>query len=247
MTQLKLSRSRAAKITRGLALTALALCAGISSGSPSGAESVTVYETRFSFNGVKETIVDTAPVILVANPSFKDPQWRETVLLATRLPNVGHVGVIINRPMQLKLGRLFPEHGPSQKILEPVYYGGPFLGDVLVALVRSGEVLGKGSLALTPDLVLATGAETIDRIIEQALAGTRYYLGIVLWRPGELVAELEKGLWSVHGASTETVFRTDMELLWKELSVKTRGTLVGGPLPTLAVVQESRVPQLTQK
>jgi putative transcriptional regulator len=234
-------------IVRGPALTALALCAGLALGNPSRAESVTVCEARFDFDGVKETVVDTAPVILVANPSFKDPRRREQHRLAAPLPNGGHVGVIINRPMQVNLGQLFPEHGPTQKVLEPVYYGGPFLGNGLVALVRSGEVLGEGSLALTPDLVLATGAETIDRIIEQAPAGTRYYLGIVLWRPGELVAELETGLWSVHGASTGTVSRTDMELLWKELPVKTRGTLVGGPLPTLAFVQESRVPQITQK
>jgi len=241
MTQSKLSRSRVAILAKSLALAALALCAGLASGNPSRAESVTVCEVGFA-GGVSNVDVGAAPVLLVANPEFKDPQWRETVLLATPLPNGGHVGVIINRPMQVKLGQLFPEHGPSQKVLEPVYYGGPFLGNVLVALVRSGEALDKGSLALTPDLVLATGTETIDRIIEQAPAGTRYYLGIVLWRPGELVVELEKGLWSVHGASTETVFRTDMELLWKELSVKTRGTLVGGPLPTLAFGQASRVP-----
>lgn len=183
--------------------------------------------------------VDAGAMILVANPDFEDPQWRRTVLLSTPLPNGGHVGVIINRPTEVTLGRLFPGHEPSQKVLDPVYYGGPFLVNVMVAVVRTGHAAGPDSLAITQDLVLATGAETIDRIIERDPASARYYMGFVLWRPGELKAELAKTLWSVCSANTETVFRTHVERLWEELSATARGTLVSTPLPALALAQES--------
>lgn len=210
-------RSRAASVVGALALIAMGLYAGLAWAEPS------------------ETDLDAGAVILVADPDFNDPLWRGTVLLATPLPNGGHLGVIINRPTELKLGQIFPEHEASRKVLDPVYYGGPFLGNMLFAVVRSGDASGKGSVALTPDLVLAVEAEIIDRIIEQAPASARYYLGVVLWQPGELRLELENELWSVQGARTETVFRTDMEQLWKELSVAIRGTRATAPLPTPVV------------
>jgi len=215
--------SRAASVFEGLALAIVGLLMGFACANPSQADSLRVDAAESA---------DAAPAILAANPDFRDPQWRGTVLLATPLPNGGHVGVIINRPTPLKLGQLFPGHAPSQKVLDPVHYGGPVLVNTLVAVARSADVPGRGSLALTPDLVLVTEVAAIDRIIEQAPASARYYLGFVLWRPGELRAELDKALWSVHDASTETVFRTDMEQLWRELSLTTRARRVGAQLPS---------------
>jgi putative AlgH/UPF0301 family transcriptional regulator len=64
-------------------------------------------------------------VILVAHPAFRDLEYRQTVLIAAPAPNGGHVGVILNRPTRRSLGSLFPEHEPSKKVADPVYYGGP--------------------------------------------------------------------------------------------------------------------------
>src|SRR5688500_19856457 len=65
-------------------------------------------------------------MILVAHPQFRDLEYRQTVLIAAPAPNGGHVGVILNRPTRRSLGSLFPEHEPSKKVADPVYYGGPF-------------------------------------------------------------------------------------------------------------------------
>src|SRR5258706_1869190 len=65
-------------------------------------------------------------MMLIAHPAFRDLEYRQTVLLAAPAPNGGHVGVILNRPTRRSLGSLFPEHEPSKKVLDPVYYGGPF-------------------------------------------------------------------------------------------------------------------------
>ena len=75
-------------------------------------------------------------MILVAHPAFRDLEYRQTVLIAAPAPNGGHVGVILNRPTRRSLGSLFPEHEPSKKVVEPVFYGGPFSRGALVALVR---------------------------------------------------------------------------------------------------------------
>src|SRR5260221_7729508 len=65
-------------------------------------------------------------LLLIAHPAFRDLEYRQTVLLAAPAPSGGHVGVILNRPTKRSLGSLFPEHEPSKKVVDPVYYGGPF-------------------------------------------------------------------------------------------------------------------------
>jgi putative transcriptional regulator len=156
-------------------------------------------------------------VILVAHPAFRDLEYRQTVLIAAPAPNGGHVGVILNRPTRRSLGSLFPEHEPSKKVIDPVYYGGPFSRGALVALVHADAAPGVGSVALMKGLYLAFRANTIDHVIESTPNDARYFVGYVGWRPGELKSEIDRGLWSVQDADVDMVFRKDTENLWEEL------------------------------
>src|SRR5581483_9072500 len=133
-------------------------------------------------------------MILVAHPAFRDLEYRQTVLIAAPAPNGGHVGVILNRPTRRSLGSLFPEHEPSKKVIDPVYYGGPFSRGALVALVRTGHSPGAGTVALMKNVFLAFRANTIDHVIETTPNDARYYVGYVGWLPGELRSEIDRGL-----------------------------------------------------
>jgi putative transcriptional regulator len=161
-------------------------------------------------------------MLLVAHPAFRDLDYRQTVLLAAPAPNGGHVGVILNRPTRRSLSSLFPEHEPSKKVLEPVYYGGPFSRGALVALVKAGDTPGEGTVRLMKNLYMAFRVNTIDQVIETHPNDARYYVGYVGWRPGELKNEIDRGIWSVMGADVDTVFRKDMEGLWEELHQQTK-------------------------
>src|SRR5262245_28678954 len=156
-------------------------------------------------------------MLLIAHPSFRDLEYRQTVLLAAPAPNGGHVGVILNRPTRRSLGSLFPEHEPSKKVVDPVYYGGPFSRGALVALVRSDNAPGGGSVPLMKNLYMAFRANIIDKIIEATPNEARYYVGYVGWRPGELKGEIDRGLWSVLTPDPEVIFRKDMDGLWEEM------------------------------
>ena len=156
-------------------------------------------------------------IILIAHPAFRDLEYRQTVLIAAPAPNGGHVGVILNRPTRRSLGSLFPEHEPSKKVVEPVFYGGPFSRGALVALVRADEAPGAGSVLLMKSLYLAFRANTIDHVIETTPNEARYFVGYVGWRPGELRGEIDRGLWTVANADLELIFRKDTEGLWEEL------------------------------
>ncbi|MGH8705887.1 MAG: YqgE/AlgH family protein [Burkholderiales bacterium] len=173
---------------------------------------------------------DEEAMILIAHPSFRDVDYRQSVLIAAPAPNGGHVGVILNRPTRRSLGSLFPEHEPSKKVLDPVYYGGPFSRGALVALVRSDSAPGQGAVILMKNLYMAFRANTIDRIIESTPNEARYYVGYVGWRPGELKSEIDRGLWSVLTPDLEVVFRKDVEGLWEELLQSSRRIRARGPL-----------------
>src|SRR5687767_1085615 len=161
-------------------------------------------------------------ILLVAHPAFRDLEYRQTVLIAAPAPNGGHVGVILNRPTRRSLGSLFPEHEPSKKVSDPVYYGGPFSRGALVALVRADSAPGAGSVLLMKNLYLAFRANTIDHVIETTPNEARYFVGYVGWRPGELKSEIDRGLWSVTGADLEVIFRKDTEGLWEEMLQQSR-------------------------
>jgi len=161
-------------------------------------------------------------MILIANPDFRDVEYRQTVLIVAPYPNGGHVGVILNRPTQRSLGSLFPEHEPSKKVIDPVYYGGPFSRSALVALVHANHSPGPGSVPLMKDLYLAFRANTIDHVIESTPNDARYFVGYVGWLPGELSREIDRGLWSVLDADIDMVFRKHTEGMWEELLQSSR-------------------------
>jgi putative transcriptional regulator len=168
-------------------------------------------------------------VLLIAHPAFRDLEYRQTVLLAAPVPSGGHVGVILNRPTRRSLGSLFPDHEPSKKVAEPVYYGGPFSRGALVALVKADHAPGAGSVLLMKNLYLAFRANTIDEVIETTPNEARYFVGYVGWRPGELRTEIDRGLWSVHNADVGTIFRKDTEGLWEELLQSTKRIRAAAP------------------
>ena len=165
------------------------------------------------------------------------------MLVAAPAPNGGHVGVILNRPTRRSLGSLFPEHEPSKKVIDPVYYGGPFSRGALVALVRADNAPGSGSVLLMKNLYLAFRANTIDQVIEATPNEARYFVGYVGWRPGELRGEIDRGLWSVANADLDTIFRKDTEGLWEELLQQSKRIRA---LPDLPLPPDAhRAPALT--
>jgi putative AlgH/UPF0301 family transcriptional regulator len=86
-----------------------------------------------------------------------------------------------------------------------------------VAIVRGDHSPGVGSLPIMSNLYLAINVNTIDRIIENRPNDARYYVGYVIWRPGELRREIDRGLWYVLNPDASTVFRKDTDHVWEEL------------------------------
>lgn len=156
-------------------------------------------------------------VLLVAKRSLKDRVYGSSILLARPLGEERHVGFIVNKPTTMTLGKLFPKHVPSQKIVDPVYLGGPTGPEVIFAMVKGTQSPGGRSLQLTPGLFLAFDSAIVDRIIENQPQQARFFAGMVMWQPLELAEEVKRGLWHVLDPQPDTLLRKSTETLWEEL------------------------------
>lgn len=161
--------------------------------------------------------LDTDTVLLVAKRNLQDRLYGSTVLLTKPVGRDRHVGFIVNKPTSLTLGKLFPSHGPSQKIVDPVYLGGPTSSSVIFALVEAKKAPEGRLLRLTPDLYLAYESKEVDRIIEAQPPHARFLAGMVIWQPGELAQEIRRGLWYVLDAQPDLVMRKSTDGLWESL------------------------------
>jgi putative transcriptional regulator len=156
-------------------------------------------------------------VILVAKPALRDRLYGATILISKPIGNGQHIGLIVNKPTPMTLGRLFPGHGPSLKVSDPVYLGGPVSTEVIFALVQREDSPGNRSMQLTPNLYLVLDRDLVDRVIEAEAEHARFFAGMVLWRPGELRAEIDRGFWYVLDADASLVLRKSTIGMWEEL------------------------------
>jgi putative AlgH/UPF0301 family transcriptional regulator len=162
------------------------------------------------------------PVLLVANPKLGE-FYHNTVLIVRPIGNGQHIGFIVNRPTQMTLGKLFPEHEPSAKVTDPVFLGGPVYVDTIFAVVQRAASPGGKSIPLFDDLFVAVDAATVDNIIEKEADHARFFAGMVAWRPGELESELDRGFWFVQHPDAKLIFRKSTEGLWDELVQRSQG------------------------
>jgi len=154
------------------------------------------------------------PLLLVASPDLQGP-YSHTAVLAVPTGEGQHVGFILNRATKVTLAILFPDHAPSAKVADPVYFGGPEMVGSIFAIVRRDP--GAHSLRLFGDVFVTANANAVDQIIEKTPNDARYFAGFVGWQPGELDAELRAGYWYTAEPDAGLFFLKDTESLWEEL------------------------------
>ena len=152
-------------------------------------------------------------VLLVAKPGLADPNFRETVVLASQTADGGTVGVILNRPTPRK----------HDKTGDAVGFGGPVMREVLVALYRAERAPEAAAFHVLNGVYLTMHPQNIDPLLETRGERYRLFAGFSGWAPGQLESELARDGWFVLPASADLVFREDTSGLWDELVRKARG------------------------
>lgn len=156
--------------------------------------------------------------LLVASPEIRHPLFRSAVIFAAPLPAGGHLGIILNRPTDAKMGEIFPDHEPSQRLAEPVFFGGPVQSQIIVALIRSSQRPSEQAMPIAKQMYIAFDAPTIDEAIEHNPEQSRFYAGFVVWPPAALERQIAEGAWSVKQVEAGRMLNKETTLLWPELS-----------------------------
>ncbi|UCG21870.1 MAG: YqgE/AlgH family protein [Deltaproteobacteria bacterium] len=155
---------------------------------------------------------------LIASRQLLDPNFAETVVLLLEYNRQGAMGLIINRPSEMKLSLVLPEIEALRQRPDTIYHGGPVAKNQLLLLIRTTSP-PEGSRQVFKDIHLSSSQEVIQRMIKNAEGEERFrvYAGYAGWAPGQLDKEIATGGWHVLGADAETVFDKSPEEIWPDL------------------------------
>ena len=161
---------------------------------------------------------DANAVFLVASVEMRDPNFRETVVLVTHPRDGPPWGVIINRPLEVRLSEVFTEYETLKKRKDVLFFGGPVVPDGLVFLVRAPQPPPRAVVVLR-DVYFVGDVEWIEGLLRrpEPTQGLRVYAGYAGWAPGQLQAEIARGGWHVLPADAATVFDKNPADIWPEL------------------------------
>jgi putative transcriptional regulator len=175
--------------------------------------------------------------LLLSEPFMMDENFRRTVVLVCEHDEVnGTVGLIINKPINLKLKDIV-EDFPTFK--GKVFLGGPVGTDTLQFLHCLGDEL-EGSVKLNEHLYWGGNFEQMKLLIQNGKitpGEIRFYLGYSGWGVGQLNQEMKDNSWIISKANYKYIFQTPNEVIWKEIMKDMGGvynTMAGYPEnPTL--------------
>jgi putative transcriptional regulator len=164
---------------------------------------------------------------LVADSRLRDPNFRETVVLLIRYGPDGTMGLVINRPLQMKLSKLFPDVKELQQSKKTLYLGGPVEPGGLLLLVRSAEA-PEDAMPVFEDVYLSSSGDLLRRLIEKPEKEDRFriYTGYAGWSPEQLESECRRGDWHVLDADVATLFDRQASEIWPELIKRTSANWV---------------------
>lgn len=150
---------------------------------------------------------------LIATEWLTDPNFAGTVVLLCEHDEQGSLGLVVNRPLEVKLPEIITEPGPTV-CHAPVHWGGPVKAHALHALKEGSP--GADAVEVRPGL--AFGGR-LDDLIAAWQEGTevRFYLGYAGWESGQLAEELADGAWHLRRARPQEVFPDRPEALWGQL------------------------------
>ena len=158
---------------------------------------------------------------LVASRKLRDPNFKETVVLLIDYGQDGAMGLVINRPSEIKLATVFPDIKALKDRKETIYVGGPVAVNRMLLLVGTALV-PEASQEVIQDVYISSSWKVLERLIKNEAKKERFriFAGHAGWAPNQLDFERSRGDWHVLKADAETVFDKNPAKIWKELILR---------------------------
>ena len=147
---------------------------------------------------------------LIAMPNMTDPNFAGTLTYICDHNPDGALGVVVNRPIDLTLGKLFEQIGialaDEQLKPQPAYFGGP-------VQVERGFVLHRpvgqwnSTLSVNDSVGLTTSKDILEAVGQgQGPEQIIVALGYAGWGPGQLETEIKQNAWLTVPANPALIF-----------------------------------------
>jgi putative transcriptional regulator len=158
---------------------------------------------------------------LVAGRDLIDPNFSETVVLLTSYDWNGAMGLVINRPADVRLSKVLPDIKGIRRRKDKIYIGGPVERNQLFMLIRSDK-LYEDTVHVSDDIYVSMSRDVLQKLVKDAETEERFrvYAGYAGWTSGQLESEVERGDWLVIHADAESIFDKDADAIWRELIEK---------------------------
>jgi len=158
--------------------------------------------------------------LLIAMPSLADPNFSQTVTLVCEHTESGALGIVLNRPMTMRLGEVLDQL--SLPSLDPrladqaILRGGPVQTDRGFVLHRPGGRSWDSTLEVSDTLHVTTSRDVLESLargdgpFEAAMA-----LGYAGWEAGQLEEEMLNNSWLTAPCDDSIVFDVPFEQRWQ--------------------------------
>lgn len=155
---------------------------------------------------------------LIAMPNLADPNFAQTVTLICEHNDQGALGIIINRPMKMRLADVFEqlELRTRNKNLsaQAVLQGGPVQPDRGFVIHRPSTVF-ESTLAVSDYLHITTSRDILSALADgTGPDAVCMALGYAGWDAGQLEAEVSQNSWLTVPADERILFDTPYEQRW---------------------------------
>jgi putative transcriptional regulator len=157
---------------------------------------------------------------LIAMPTLADSNFSQTVTLVCEHNAQGALGIVINRPMQMKLADVFEQLSLStqdQPMREqPILQGGPVQPDRGFVIHRAGATPWESTLVVSDSIHVTTSRDILSAMAEgRGPEQVSMALGYAGWDAGQLEAEMAQNSWLNVPFDERILFGTPYENRWQ--------------------------------
>jgi putative transcriptional regulator len=161
---------------------------------------------------------------LIAMPSLADPNFFRTVTYVCVHSVEGAMGIIINRPLDIRLGEILSQldidSGDERMRDAPVYDGGPVQRERGFVLHRPPGSWD-AQLLVTGDIAVTTSRDILAALARgEGPTETLVALGYAGWGAGQLEREMAENAWLTGPADSRIIFETPTEQRWEAAAAR---------------------------
>ncbi len=156
-------------------------------------------------SGTKETLAGS---LLLAHPAMKDPNFRHSVVLMSAHSAEGAMGVVLNRPLDKRLGELNGEFALGPLAGVALFQGGPVQTEQLLLAAWQARPDGfRLHFGIEPDKAVQLLAEEGTHV--------RAFLGYSGWSAGQLENEMKHHTWIIADVPEDLLTHAQDDSLWR--------------------------------